>query len=329
MPSQDIRWPLDTVWFYHAAGGQFTHLLDRFNTALSSRYGSPTTAEDYTITAQLMTYEGERAMFEAYRRNAYVATGVIQWMFNNAWPSIYWHLFDWYLRPAGGYFGAKKANEPVHVLYSYDDRSIAVVNSSANRTPLHGVHLRTTVYDVDGTKRIGRDTIIDVLPDTSVRVTRLQEQATTAPYLLDLRLIDPGGRTLSTNFYWLTNRMDVLSDSSTWYMTPVRNYADFTALRSMPQTAVNATARFSTSGGTGHARVTLKNPGKSIAFFLRLQVTGRGGEEALPVLWEDNYISLLPGETRTLVASYSARDLGGAPPKVVVTGWNIHRTTAP
>ena len=73
-----------------------------------------------------MTYEGQRAMFEAYRRNKYTSTGVIQWMFNNAWPSIYWHLFDWYLLPAGGYFGTKKANEPVHALFSYDDRSIAV-----------------------------------------------------------------------------------------------------------------------------------------------------------------------------------------------------------
>ncbi|HET9775859.1 MAG TPA: beta galactosidase jelly roll domain-containing protein [Gemmatimonadaceae bacterium] len=329
IPAVDIKWPLDTVWFYHAAGGQFTHLLDRFNTALSSRFGSPTTAEDYTITSQLMTYEGERAMFEAYRRNKYVSTGVIQWMFNNAWPSIYWHLFDWYLRPGGGYFGTKKANEPVHVLYSYDDRSIAVVTTPGLRAPLHGVHLQTKVFNVDGTQRLGRDTVIDITPDMTMRVATLQEQSTSAPYLVDLRLIDANGRALSTNFYWLTNRMDALSDSSTWYMTPVKNYADFTALRSMPQTAVNASARFSSSGGTGTARVTLRNPGKAIAFFVRLQVVGKEGEEALPVLWDDNYISLLPGETRTLNATYRLRDLGGAPPKLVVTGWNIHRVITP
>src|SRR3954467_4384132 len=328
MPQRDIAWPLDSVWLFHAAGGQFTHLLDRFNTALSTRFGAPTSAEDYTKTSQLMTYEGERAMFEAYRRNKYTSTGVIQWMLNNAWPSIYWHLFDWYLRPAGGYFGAKKANEPVHVLYSYDDRSIAVVNSSAALTPIRGVHLHTRVYDIDGTQRLGRDTVIDVPGDSSMRVTTLAEQSTSAPYLLDLRLIDANGRALSTNLYWLANRMDALSDSSTWYMTPVKNYADFTALRSMPQAAVNASARFSSSGGKGTARVTLKNPGSSIAFFLRLQVTGRGGEEALPVLWEDNYISLLPGESRTLTASYNVRDLGGASPNVLVTGWNIHRAFA-
>jgi exo-1,4-beta-D-glucosaminidase len=111
-------------------------------------------------------------------------------------------------------------------------------------------------------------------------------------------------------------------------MTPVKKYADYTALRSIPAAAVNATARFSSRGGTGQARVTLKNPGRSIAFFMRLQVTGRGGEEALPVLWEDNYVSLLPGETRVVTATYRVRDLGGAPPKVVVTGWNVHRAIA-
>jgi len=329
MPAQDVRWPLDTVWFYHAAGGQFTHLLDRFNTALSSRYGAPTTAEDYTVTSQLMTYEGERAMFEAYRRNEYVSTGVIQWMFNNAWPSIYWHLFDWYLRPGGGYFGAKKANEPLHVLYSYDDRSVAIVRSGPNRATLRGARLRARILGIDGSEKFARDSVLDIPADSSMRVFALPEPAgISEAYFVDLRLTGADGRPLSNNFYWLSTRMDVLSDSSTWYMTPVNHYADFTALRSMPQAAVNLTARFSSSGGKGTARVTLRNPGKSIAFFVRLQVTGLGGEEALPVLWEDNYVSLLPGETRTLTAVYDVRDLGGAPPRVVVTGWNVHRTIA-
>ncbi|HEY1951340.1 MAG TPA: beta galactosidase jelly roll domain-containing protein, partial [Gemmatimonadaceae bacterium] len=284
IPEQDIKWPLDTVWFYHAAGGQFTHLLDRFNAALSTRYGSPTTAEDYTITSQLMSYEGERAMFEAYRRNEYVSTGVIQWMFNNAWPSIYWHLFDWYLRPGGGYFGTKKANEPVHVIYSYDDRSVAIVNSNKTGTAIHGARLRARVLGLDGSEKFARDTVIDIPADSSMRVFILPEPTgVTGAYFADLRLNAADGSPISNNFYWLSTRMDVLSDSSTWYMTPVNRYADFTALRGMPQAAVNARASFTRSGGTGQARVTLTNPGKSIAFFLRMQVTGKGGEEALPV----------------------------------------------
>ncbi len=96
----------------------------------------------------------------------------------------------------------------------------------------------------------------------------------------------------------------------------------------MPNAAVDVNARFSSSNGTGQARVTLKNPGRSVAFFMRMQITGRGDEEALPVLWEDNYVTLLPGETRTISATYRVRDLGGSPPRLVLTGWNVRRTVA-
>jgi exo-1,4-beta-D-glucosaminidase len=331
IPARDIKWPLDSVWLYHAAGGEFAHLLDNFNNAMSKRYGAPTSIEDYTATSQLMTYEGERAMFEAYRRNQYVSTGIIQWMFNNAWPSIYWHLFDWYLRPAGGYFGAKKANEPVHVLFSYDDRSVAVVNSGKSREPLRGVHLRARMLGLDGSRKFARDTMLDLPPDSSMRVFVLPEPTGLtggAAYFADLRLTDAGGHPLSTNFYWLSTRPDVLADTSTWYMTPVKNYADYTALRSMRAAEVSTTARFSSSDGTETARVTLRNAGASIAFFTRLQVTGRDGEEVLPVLWEDNYVSLLPGETRVVSATYHLRDLGRGPPQVIVSGWNVRRTVA-
>ena len=329
IPAQDIKWPLDSVWVYHAASGVFSHLLDRYNFVLSTRFGAPTTVEDYTITSQLMTYENERAMFEAYRRNEYVSTGVIQWMFNNAWPSIYWHLFDWYLRPGGGYFGAKKANEPVHVLYSYDDRSVAVVNSEKSRALLRGVRLRARLLGIDGSEKFSRDTVIDVPADSSMRVFALPEPTSTSgAYFADLRLTGPDGSRISTSFYWLSTRPDVLADSSTWYNTGVKSYADYTALRGMPTATVNAAARFTSSNGTGQARVTLKNPGKSIAFFMRLQITGRGDEEALPVLWEDNYVSLLPGESRTISATYHVRGLGGSPPRLVVTGWNVRRITA-
>ncbi|HZE09655.1 MAG TPA: hypothetical protein VE110_12950, partial [Gemmatimonadaceae bacterium] len=330
VPAQDIKWPLDSVWLYHAAGGQFTHLLDKFDTALITRYGPPASATDYTFVSQLMTYEGERAMFEAYRRNEYVSTGVIQWMFNNAWPSIYWHLFDWYLRPAGGYFGTKKANEPVHVLYSYDDHSIAIVNSSPSPAPIRGARLRTRIFAVDGSQKFSQDTVLDVPADSSMRVFYLPMPAgVVGAYFVDLRLSGADGKPISSNFYWLSTKPDVLADTSTWYMTPVKSYADYTALRNMPAATVTITPRFTSSGGTGTARVTLRNTSSAIAFFLRAQVVGRGGEEALPVLWDDNYISLLPGESRTITATYRLSDLGGVPPSVVVSGWNFHRPMGP
>ncbi|HEX5436930.1 MAG TPA: hypothetical protein VFW98_07220, partial [Gemmatimonadaceae bacterium] len=332
LPAADI-WPIDSVWAYHAAGGQFKH-SHRFEQALAARYGKPTSAADYTFKAQLMTYEGERAMFEAYRRNAYISTGLIQWMLTNAWPSTFWHLVDYYLRPGGGYFGAKKALEPVHVQYSYDDRSIVVVNGTHARVP--GLRVQARVLSADATEKFSRDMSIDLPADTTVRLftipgaAELKLPADPATYFVALRLQDAHGRTVSRNLYWLSTHPDLLDrDSTTWYVTPVQQYADYTALRTLPKARVQTSAHFARHGAWEDATVTLSNPGRSIAFFMRLQLTrGAGGEEVLPVLWEDNYVTLLPGETRAISARVRVKDLRGAKPAVHVEGWNVEGTEA-
>ena len=117
MLPEDHLWPIDSV-----VG------LSRRRRGVSRHpriYGGPQRAlrtsrrpRGLRPKAQVMAYEGERAMFEAFGRNKYTSTGVIQWMLNNAWPSMIWHLYDYYLRPGGSYFGAKKACEPLHVQYS-------------------------------------------------------------------------------------------------------------------------------------------------------------------------------------------------------------------
>ena len=128
MVGKDHMWPIDDVWNYHAGGGEFK-TIGVFNDALANRYGKSDNVEDFATKSQMQTYEGVRAMYEAYSRNKYQATGVIQWMLNNAWPSMIWHLYDYYLRPGGGYFGAKRAMEALHPIYGYDDHSIWVVSS--------------------------------------------------------------------------------------------------------------------------------------------------------------------------------------------------------
>ena len=98
---KDHLWPIDEVWNFHAGGERFT-TVNVFTDALTRRYGAATSLDDYERKAQAMTYDGQRAMFEAYGRNKYTATGVIQWMLNNSWPSLIWHLYDYYMVPAGG-----------------------------------------------------------------------------------------------------------------------------------------------------------------------------------------------------------------------------------
>ena len=97
MIPQDHLWPIDEVWNYHAGGSRFMNIRI-FTDALNARLGTANGVEDYARKAQVMTYEGQRAMFEAYGRNKYTSTGVIQWMMNNAWPSLIWHLYDYFLQ---------------------------------------------------------------------------------------------------------------------------------------------------------------------------------------------------------------------------------------
>ena len=133
------------MWNYHAGGGDFIN-LDVFNAAMRATYGWPEFHGCVFRVAQTMTYDGERAMFEAYTRNKYTSTGCIQWMLNNAWPSVIWHLYDYYLQTGGGYFGTKKACEPLHVQYSYDDHSIYAVSSLPVATP--SLQVQVDVYDL-------------------------------------------------------------------------------------------------------------------------------------------------------------------------------------
>jgi exo-1,4-beta-D-glucosaminidase len=267
-------------------------------------------------------------MFEAFRRNRGTATGIIQWMLNNAWPSLIWHLYDYYLRPAGGYFGTKKANAPLHVLYSYDDRSVVVVNESFEARA--GLKLEVRLLDFRLKERLAREVPVDVPADGTLRALVLPEvPGLTTTYFLRLRLTDAAGRAQSSNFYWLSTRPDVLDwAKSEWFVTPQSGYADFSDLSRLPRVTLELSAESDAQGGEGRTRVRVANPSRSLAFLVRLKVTrGKDGDEVLPVFWEDNYFELLPGERREVVASYRRKDLGGAQPGVEVDGWNVERAS--
>lgn len=322
MPAKDL-WPINSVWDFHAGGGEFKS-LGIFNKALDQRYGQATGVADYAEKAQLMTYEGERAMFEGYRRNKFVSTGVIQWMLNTAWPGLIWHLYDYYLRPAGGYFGTKKACEPLHVQYSYDDRSVVVVNSGLS--PYEKLAVGAAVYDINLKKAFSKEQSVSIAPNSSTRafvIPRLQGLSTT--YFIRLTLKDSAGKLTSTNFYWLSTKPDVLDSSKTkWYYTPVSSYADFTALKDLPKVGLTLHATTRVDGPIEVTSVTLRNRSSHLAFFTHLRIDrGDRGPEVLPVLWQDNYFELMPGEEREITASYSKDRLRGATPYVGVDGWNI------
>ena len=120
-----------------------------FDNALNERYGKSDAIKEYLAKAQLQNYEGDRAMMEAYGLKKYnTATGVVQWMLANPWPSLIWHTYDYYLYPAGSYFGMKKSMEPLHVMYSYKSNAVDVTNSLLQK--FDGLSVKADVYNLDG-----------------------------------------------------------------------------------------------------------------------------------------------------------------------------------
>jgi len=303
MLPQEHLWPIDEFWNFHAGGGSYKN-VNVFTTALENRYGKAKGLEDYVRKSQMMTYEAERAMFEAYGKNKYKSTGVLQWMLNNAWPSIIWHLYDYYLRPGGGYFGTKKANEPLHVQYSYDDQSIVVVNSFYRAFP--GCKVTAKVYNLDLTEKYSKSVSLDVGPDSAVSALTLPAiDGLSKTYFVRLSLDDNTGKQVSSNFYWLSTQPDV----SDWARgsgryTPIKTYADLTGLETLPPPAVTIACRGEQKGAGQVMHVTASNPTSQLAFFVHLTVRkGKDGEDIKPIYWDDNYISLMPGEKREVTAS--------------------------
>ncbi|MGW7047751.1 glycoside hydrolase family 2 protein [Streptomyces avermitilis] len=336
---------LDTLWKnpgtkqYHRSPSSVFGTLKIYDAALAGRYGAPTGLTDYVRKAQLAQYENVRAQFEAYGRGATdaskPATGVIYWMFNSGWTSLHWQLLDRYLDQGGAYFGAKKANEPLHVQYSYDNRSVVVVNS--RHAAVSGLTARVTLFNTDGTQKYDKSaTGLSVAGDgahSTALTLPSSVSGLSTTYLARLVLTDSAGKEVSRNVYWLSTRPDTLDWAHTdWYYTPTTSSADLKGLGSMARVPVSATA--STTAGTDGAStttVTVRNTGsgRTPSLFTDVHLVDSRGKPVLPVQWSDNEVSLWPGESATLTVTYRTADLHGSAPRVRVSGWNTAEQTVP
>jgi exo-1,4-beta-D-glucosaminidase len=316
-------WPIDDQWKFHAGSGRFAQ-YDRFNQAMESTYGKVQDAEPYNLRAQWMAYDGERAMFEAYGANKYSATGVIQWMLNNAWPSFIWHLYDYYLVPGGGFFGTKKANEPLHVQYRYDDAKIAVVNSTLDS--YKGLEVSAEAVALDGKSLFKKTVGVDVGADGVVSAQLIPPQVGTT--FLRLELSNREGKVLSKNFYVVPAKVaDLDWEKSDGFYTPAKSYADMRDLNQLGGAQVVASAERGSQ--PGHFRIRLRNTSRVVAFCLQVRATEKGvDKDVAPAFWSDNYLSLLPNETAILELDSAADARSGL--TFTVQGWNVtSRSFAP
>jgi exo-1,4-beta-D-glucosaminidase len=330
--SPSSLWPIGTVYGYHSGPSPFDN-LSIYSLGINNRYGSTSGITQYADRAQLLNYEAERAQFEAFGANAYtLAQGTVYWMLNNAWPSVHWNLYDYYFKPGGGYFGTKKALEPIHILYDYQTRNVKVFN--ATLAAANGLTASVGVYNIpDLTLKHSNQVTMSFPANASTPVFAIPSiSGLTTTYFIRLRLSDAGDQVVSDNLYWYSTSPDVLGTGGDWYYTNVASYANLSGLNSLgTNTSVIASASRSGDGATDTIAITLHNTSATnVAFFLRPEIAaGPGGLEVVPITYSDNYVTLFPGESTTITARYANADLGGQEPYLRVRGYNVPAIGSP
>ena len=318
---ESALWPPDNpVWNFHAGGEGFKNLA-LFNKAMTDTYGPVDDIASYSRIAQTMTYDAERAMFEAYSGHRYTSTGIVQWMLNNAWPSLIWHLYDYYLVPGGGYYGAKKANEPVHIQYAYDQHAAVVVNSTLSDT--YDMDVTAEVFAPDlkllFTKTISLEIVkansSQVAIDIPASVWSSGEQF----YFVRLSMEKGGGVLVTRNFYWVAGQPTVFDWEHTTYIgTPAKQAEVMTGLRKLPSATVEAKVE-----AEGHEIVVhIANHSKALAYQLEAEAYDESGNLIPALLWNDNYLELMPQES-TILSAPIPGSYHGKSVTIRLSGWNV------
>jgi len=333
IPKEDM-WPLwsEAMEFHtiNTHNGQNARFFDLVVQQLEQRYGKAASIDDFCRKAMALNYDSARGMFEAWARNKYRAKGITTWKYVMAWPAVMsWQYVDWNLFVGGAYYGAKKACEPLHVQYSYDDRSVWVVNGRYDDH--RGLKASAVLYNFDLTEKLRKTATVDVGPDGKTQAFTMDVPSDlTNTYFLRLMLDDEKGARVSDSLYWLSTKPEKLgsiNESWTDFAVQMESTADFTALNTLAPVTLEGTSRFREVDGEQCAEVTVKNPTDTLAFMVHLAVTQEpGGDEVAPTYWQDNYFCLLPGESRAVTARFAPSSLNGKPPAVMVDGWNINKT---
>ncbi|ATY64671.1 Glycoside hydrolase [Cordyceps militaris] len=300
-------WTRPDKGLYHMSKKSMFYTRRIYNAGLYARWGPPASLDDYLMKAQLTDYEATRAEYEAYAAlwsaAPRPATGLVYWMLNNAWPSLHWNQFDYYLRPAGSYFGTKTGARLEHVAYDHATHAVWLINHALDRRGARTV--QADVVDARGKTLLARQTMTaSTRPNASRKIGTVRGLDGFRDVVFLRLTLSRGRRVLSRNVYWLAPGVDVLDwNNSTWYHTPVAQYVDYTPLsRLLGPASVTVTvgAVAAAQEGVAERAVTLENRSGVPAFFVSLNLVDAAGVDVLPVLWSDNYVTLWPKETLTL-----------------------------
>ena len=301
MPASSV-WPQALDWGIHDFSQSGAQGAATFNSIIEENYGGAQTAEEWVTLAQFLNYDGYRAMFEAQSRDR---MGVLLWMSHPCWPSFVWQTYDYYLEPTAAYFGCKKASEPIHIQWNRLTNNVEVVNLSGGN--LTGLAARMEMLNLDGQLASSQSANFDSREDSVNPVMAIHFTPTLTPVHFMRLTLTHNSDILSVNFYM----RGVVED-------------DYRAIRALPKAKIEATRTVTRNGDTWLLTTELHNNSEAPALMVRLKaVRETAGDRILPVLYDDNYVTLMPDERRTFTTEVNHTDTRGQRPHIVISGFNV------
>ena len=291
----DKLWPLDSVWDYHC-----TSAAEAFNSmkilkeTVNGRYGEAKDIDNFLRKANMVNYDGTKAMFEAFRYNSPKATALVQWMLNSARPSLYWQLYDYYLRPNAAFYAVRKACNPIQLIYNHHLHDVRAVNS--NSYPVE-ITAEMSLYGIKGNLISNKKVVVAIPPLSSVPAfDPISLSGEENGYLF--LACEKDGKIVAENEYAIVRTEDVHDwDKSDWTRTPILKYADLKAVGNQQQPKCQVSIE---SSKGKEMTITVSNPTDQVAYMLRIMLTDKKGKLIDNVTYSDNYISIPPHGTKTI-----------------------------
>jgi exo-1,4-beta-D-glucosaminidase len=248
--------------------------------------------DEYLYRADMLNYESTKAMFESFRAHWPHTTGIVQWMLNGARPGIYWQLYDYYGQPNASYYGVKKANAPVQLIYDYYTKAVYAVNET-----MEPASYKASMKMLKDGQTSDDSQQIEVAAGTVIKVFDIDSSGAPAIFLF-LKLTDDKDNCIATNEYFVVTENDTYDwPKTTWVNTPITKYASYAMLDGLCTKTCELSVKPSAEG---LYEATVSNPSDKVAFMIRLTAKDQNGELICPAYWSDNYLILPPGESRTV-----------------------------
>lgn len=288
-------WPLDKVWDYHCtSAAEAFNKLDILKETVTNRYGEAIGLDDFLRKANMVNYDGTKAMFEAFRYNFPKATALVQWMLNSARPSLYWQLYDYYLRPNASFYGVRKACQPMQLIYNHYQHDVRAVNSLND--DIVNATARMKVYGMNGKLLASQEKAVSLSPLSSVAVFDPIELTEDNGYLF--LTLESDGRIIAENEYALTRGEDVFDwPKSDWTGTRVLKHADMKAIGNQPQPKCNAKVA---EQNNENITLAVSNPSDHVAYMQRVVLKDTKGNPIDGVIYSDNYLTIQPHGMKTI-----------------------------